>query len=127
MYWRYGDYIGIGPGAHGRLTVDGKRYATETFLSPEEWLTKVDNQGSGESFLSELSQEQQAAEMAMMGLRLNEGINFKRFENLSGSSFSEEKLSFLKSIQLIEQKKGNIIATFSGRKVLNSVLAELLN
>ena len=127
VYWRYGDYIGIGPGAHGRLTVDGKRYATETFLSPEEWLTKVDNQGSGESFLSELSQEQQAAEMAMMGLRLNEGINFKRFENLSGSSFSEEKLSFLKSIQLIEQKKGNIIATFSGRKVLNSVLAELLN
>ena len=72
VYWRYGDYIGIGPGAHGRLTVDGKRYATETFLSPEEWLTKVDNQGSGESFLSELSQEQQAAEMAMMGLRLNE-------------------------------------------------------
>ena len=127
MYWRYGDYIGIGPGAHGRLTVDGKRYATETFLSPEEWLTKVDNQGSGESFLSELSQEQQAAEMVMMGLRLNEGINFKRFENLSGSSFSEEKLSFLKSIQLIEQKKGNIIATFSGRKVLNSVLTELLN
>ena len=62
-----------------------------------------------------------------MGLRLNEGINFKRFENLSGSSFSEEKLSFLKSIQLIEQKEGNIIATFSGRKVLNSVLAELLN
>jgi len=65
--------------------------------------------------------------MVMMGLRLNEGVNFKRFENLSGSSFSEEKLSFLKSIQLIEQKKGNIIATFSGRKVLNSVLAELLN
>ena len=127
VYWRYGDYIGIGPGAHGRLTIDGKRYATETFLSPEEWLTKIDNQGSGESSLSELSQEQQAAEMVMMGLRLNEGINFKRFENLSGSSFSKEKLSFLKSIQLIEQKKGNIIATFSGRKVLNSVLAELLN
>ena len=127
VYWRYGDYIGIGPGAHGRLTIDGKRYATETFLSPEEWLTKVDNQGSGESRLSELSQEQQAAEMVMMGLRLNEGVSFKRFENLSGSSFSEEKLSFLKSIQLIEQKKGNIIATFSGRKVLNSVLAELLN
>ena len=127
VYWRYGDYIGIGPGAHGRLTIDGKRYATETFLSPEEWLTKVDNQGSGESRLSELSQEQQAAEMVMMGLRLNEGINLKRFEHLSGSSFSEEKLSFLKSIQLIEQKEGNIISTFSGRKVLNSVLAELLN
>ena len=127
VYWRYGDYIGIGPGAHGRLTIEGERYATETFLSPEKWLTKVDKQGSGESCLSVLSQEQQAAEMVMMGLRLNEGINLKRFEHLSGSSFSEEKLSFLKSIQLIEQKEGNIISTFSGRKVLNSVLAELLN
>ena len=127
VYWRYGDYIGIGPGAHGRLTIDGKRYATETFLSPEEWLKKVENQGSGESCLSELSREQQAAEMVMMGLRLNEGVNFNRFENLSGSPFSKEKLSFLESIQLIQQKKGNIIATFSGRKVLNSILAELLN
>ena len=127
VYWRYGDYIGIGPGAHGRLTIEGERYATETFLSPEKWLTKVDKQGSGESCLSALSQEQQATEMVMMGLRLNEGINLKRFEHLSGSSFSEEKLSFLKSIQLIEQKEGNIISTFSGRKVLNSVLAELLN
>ena len=127
MYWRYGDYIGIGPGAHGRLTVDGKKYATETFLSPEEWLAKVENQGSGESCVTELSTEQQAAEMVMMGLRLDEGVNCKRFETLSGSSFSENKLTFLKSMQLIEQREENIIATFSGRKVLNSVLAELLN
>ena len=77
VYWRYGDYIGIGPGAHGRLTIDGKRYATETFLSPEDWLTKVENQGSGESCLSELSQEQQAAEMVMMGLRLNHSNMYK--------------------------------------------------
>ena len=127
VYWRYGDYIGIGPGAHGRLTVDGKKYATETFLSPEEWLAKVENRGSGESCVTELSTAQQAAEMVMMGLRLDEGVNCKRFETLSGSSFSENKLTFLKSMQLIEQKEENIIATFSGRKVLNSVLAEILN
>ena len=65
--------------------------------------------------------------MVMMGLRLDEGVNFKRFETLSGSSFSENKLTFLKSMQLIEQKEENIIATLSGRKVLNSVLAEILN
>ena len=77
--------------------------------------------------VTELSTEQQAAEMVMMGLRLDEGVNCKRFETLSGSSFSENKLTFLKSMQLIEQKEENIIATFSGRKVLNSVLAEILN
>jgi|TARA_B100001057_G_scaffold405832_2_gene418947 oxygen-independent coproporphyrinogen-3 oxidase len=127
IYWRYGDYIGIGPGAHGRLTIDKKKYATETFLSPEEWLNKVEHQGSGESYLAELSNEQQAAEMVMMGLRLTEGIDCKRFRALSGSSFSDEKIAFLKSIKLLEQKKSYLNATFSGRKVLNSVLAELLN
>ena len=127
IYWRYGDYIGIGPGAHGRLTIDKKKYATETFLSPEEWLNKVEHQGSGESYLAELSNEQQAAEMVMMGLRLTEGIDCERFKALSGSSFSDDKIAFLKSIKLIEQKGGYLNATFSGRKVLNSVLAELLN
>ena len=98
IYWRYGDYIGIGPGAHGRLTIDKKKYATETFLSPEEWLNKVEHQGSGESYLAELSNEQQAAEMVMMGLRLTEGIDCERFKALSGSSFSDDKIAFLKSI-----------------------------
>ena len=127
IYWRYGDYIGIGPGAHGRLTIDKKKYATETFLSPEEWLSKVEHHGSGESHMAELSNEQQAAEMVMMGLRLTEGVDCERFRALSGSSFSDEKIAFLKSIKLVEQEKGYLNATFSGRKVLNSVLAELLN
>ena len=127
IYWRYGDYIGIGPGAHGRLTIDGRKYATETYLSPEDWLTKVESQDSGESCVTELSKKQQADEMVIMGLRLNEGVDCKRFQNLSGFPLCDGKLTFLKSIQLIEQKKRNITATFSGRKVLNSVLAELLN
>ena len=127
IYWRYGDYIGIGPGAHGRLTIDKKKYATETFLSPELWLSKVEHQGSGESHMAELSNEQQAAEMVMMGLRLTEGVDCERFRALSGSSFSDEKIAFLKSIKLVEQEKGYLNATFTGRKVLNSVLAELLN
>ena len=63
----------------------------------------------------------------MMGLRLNEGVCCKRFENLSGYSFSKDKLTFLKSLKLIKQKKENISTTDSGRRVLNSVLAELLD
>jgi oxygen-independent coproporphyrinogen-3 oxidase len=77
--------------------------------------------------MAELSNEQQAAEMVMMGLRLTEGVDCERFRALSGSSFSDEKIAFLKSIKLVEQEKGYLNATFSGRKVLNSVLAELLN
>ena len=127
IYWRYGDYIGIGPGAHGRLTIDGKKYATETVLSPEAWLTKVECDGSGESNSVVLTDQQQAAEFVMMGLRLKEGINYQRFKNLSGSAFSKTKLNFLKDLNLIKEKDGYIATTNSGRKVLNSVLTELLN
>ena len=127
IYWRYGDYIGIGPGAHGRLTIDGKKYATETVLSPEAWLKKVECDGSGESNSVELTDQQQAAEFVMMGLRLKEGINYQRFKNLSGSAFSKTKLNFLKDLNLIKEKGGYIATTNSGRKVLNSVLTELLN
>ena len=127
IYWRYGDYIGIGPGAHGRLTIDGKKYATETVLSPEAWLKKVECDGSGESNSVVLTDQQQAAEFVMMGLRLKEGINYQRFKDLSGSTFSKTKLNFLKDLNLIEEKDGYIATTNSGRKVLNSVLTELLN
>ena len=74
-----------------------------------------------------LTDQQQAAEFVMMGLRLKEGINYQRFKKLSGSAFSKTKLNFLKDLNLIEEKDGYIATTNSGRKVLNSVLTELLN
>ncbi len=74
IYWRGGDYAGIGPGAHGRLTIGGRRMATDTPLSPNQWLEQVEKTGNGENPRQSLSQADQAAEYLMMGLRLSEGI-----------------------------------------------------
>ena len=72
IYWRGGDYLGIGPGAHGRLTLDGVRYSTETELSPLGWLNSVEKDGSGESLRFAMSPDEHADEYAMMALRLTE-------------------------------------------------------
>ncbi len=125
IYWRYGDYVGIGPGAHGRITRDGKKLATETYLSPNRWLQAVD-QGSGEKERSELSAQDQANEYLMMGLRLSEGLDIDRFYSLSGLPLPKTKLDHLTDIGMIEQKDRRLIATQDGRAVLNSVIRELL-
>ncbi len=125
IYWRYGDYVGIGPGAHGRITRDGKKLATETYLSPNRWLQAVD-QGSGEKEQTELSAQDQANEYLMMGLRVSEGLDIDRFNSLSGQPLLKSKLDHLTDIGMIEQKDGRLIATQDGRAVLNSVIRELL-
>ncbi len=125
IYWRYGDYVGIGPGAHGRITRDGKKLATETYLSPNRWLQAVD-QGSGEKERTELSAQDQANEYLMMGLRVSEGLDIDRFNSLSGQPLPKTKLDHLTDIGMIEQKDGRLIATQDGRAVLNSVIRELL-
>ncbi len=125
IYWRYGDYVGIGPGAHGRITRDGKKLATETYLSPNRWLQAVD-QGSGEKERTELSAQDQANEYLMMGLRVSEGLDIDRFSSLSGQPLPKSKLDHLTDIGMIEQKDGRLIATQDGRAVLNSVIRELL-
>ncbi len=125
IYWRYGDYVGIGPGAHGRITRDGKKLATETYLSPNRWLQAVD-QGSGEKERTELSAQDQANEYLMMGLRVSEGLDIDRFNSLSGQPLPKTKLEHLTDIGMIEQKDGRLIATQDGRAVLNSVIRELL-
>ncbi len=125
IYWRYGDYVGIGPGAHGRITRDGKKLATETYLSPNRWLQAVD-QGSGEKERTELSAQDQANEYLMMGLRVSEGLDIDRFNSLSGQPLPKTKLDHLTDIGMIEHKDGRLIATQDGRAVLNSVIRELL-
>ncbi len=125
IYWRYGDYVGIGPGAHGRITRDGKKLATETYLSPNRWLQAVD-QGSGEKERTELSAQDQANEYLMMGLRVSEGLDIDRFNSLSGQPLPKTKLEHLTDIGMIEQKDRRLIATQDGRAVLNSVIRELL-
>ncbi|MDT8281170.1 MAG: coproporphyrinogen III oxidase, partial [Erythrobacter sp.] len=84
IYWRYGDYVGIGPGAHGRLTLNGQRHATEAWRAPGKWLDAVAT-GSGESLRDPLPLAEQATEYLLMGLRLREGIDMARHARLAGA------------------------------------------
>ena len=129
-YWRGGDYVGVGPGAHGRLVVNGQRLTTRQIKAPALWLRKVEGQQHGTQEESPISAEERAQELVMMGLRVNEGLDRARFARLAGRPLeavvnpgSVEKLvagSFLADTGLI------LRATPSGRLTLNAVLRELL-
>jgi putative oxygen-independent coproporphyrinogen III oxidase len=126
IYWRYGDYAGIGPGAHGRLTLDGRRFATETPLQPGAWMDAVENRGSGESLRAPLPLKDQGSEYVMMGLRLHEGISLSRYKTLTGEPLNDNKINMLKEIEMVETR-GDILRTTSpGRAVLNAILRDLL-
>jgi oxygen-independent coproporphyrinogen-3 oxidase len=125
IYWRGGDYLGIGPGAHGRLMLDGKRFATETPLSPALWLTSVKSKGSGESERKELSRKDQDTEYLMMSLRTSEGSNLGRIQ----SSLRDELESNIKRLArdgLLKQDGDFITVPPQKRILLNAILAELL-
>ncbi|MDX8349181.1 radical SAM family heme chaperone HemW [Cognatiyoonia sp. IB215446] len=124
IYWRSGDYAGIGPGAHGRLTLDGQRYATETPLAPGAWMAQLQETGNGESLRSPLSEEDQFAEMMLMGLRLHEGVNLERF----GSSLDELRINinYLTDVGIVYTDNSHLRLTPKGRPVLNAVLRQLL-
>lgn len=126
IYWRYGDYIGIGPGAHGRLTLNGNRYATETELMPLMWLSRVEKTGSGETLREAISPTDQASEYAMMSMRLAEGMNLARYAELAGNPLNPARLAGLEDLGLLNLTRDHAIATPSGRRVLNSLLADIL-
>ena len=77
LYWRYGDYLGIGPGAHGRISMNGGKVATETLRSPEEWLAHVNRDGHGVKSWEPVSPADAFTEAVLMGLRLTEGIDVR--------------------------------------------------
>ncbi len=125
IYWRYGDYVGIGPGAHGRITLDGRKFATETHLAPTKWLAAV-NHGSGESSRFELTPYEQASEYLMMCLRITEGLDIERYEQLSEKELLLEKLDNLTDLGMLTLEGNQLRATSDGRAVLNAVIRELL-
>ncbi|MAC80990.1 MAG: coproporphyrinogen III oxidase [Rhodobacteraceae bacterium] len=125
IYWHYGDYAGIGPGAHGRLTVGGQRFATEAPRAPGAWLNAVTS-GAGELPRDALSPQDQAIEYLMMCLRLTEGLDMTRFSRISGAELPETRLNSLSEMGLITRQGPILKTTPQGRLVLNSVLAELL-
>ncbi len=125
-YWRYGDYVGVGPGAHGRLSAGGEKRATATEPVPAKWLVQVEAQGHGLIARETIAPASAAEEMLMMGLRLNEGVSLKRFEEVSTRKIDPERISFFAEKNLITVTADQLTTTPSGRLVLNRLLAELL-
>lgn len=125
VYWRYGDYAGIGPGAHGRLTLGGVRHATETHRNPNMWLDRVEKLGTGETLSEALSDEDALVEFLLMGMRLREGISLDRMAALGGARYAAN-IDRLIDMGLVEKEEGRLRASAQGRPVLNGVLRELL-
>ena len=125
IYWRGGDYLGIGPGAHGRLTLDGIRWTTEAPRAPGDWLTRVEAGNRGELPRDVVPGAERALEYLMMGLRLSEGIDLSRYMTLVGIALSDSKINSLVDIAMIYRTSNGIAATAKGRLVLNAVIREL--
>lgn len=129
-YWRYGDYVGIGPGAHGRLTLDGKKIATRQHRAPERWLEMVAAQGHATRQYDEVGRNARISELTMMGLRLAEGIPLTRFEAESGKPFLEcldsQRVARLVKGGFLARSDARLMATQAGRQRLDAVLGELL-
>jgi oxygen-independent coproporphyrinogen-3 oxidase len=125
-YWRYGDYAGIGPGAHGRLTVGPGKIATATERNPEAWLRLVEEHGYGIIEQESLDHEAQADELLLMGLRLREGVDLARWQNLSGRDPDPDREQFLIDHGFIE-RLGNsrLRCTPAGMLILDAVVADL--
>lgn len=126
VYWRYGEYVGVGPGAHGRLSVGVNRLATSTERHPESWLEAVKHNGHGMIENFGLSEEEQGDEFLLMGLRLTEGIDLARYEKFSSRSIDPRRLNDLLEHGMVEQIGENRVrATREGFFVLDAVVADL--
>jgi putative oxygen-independent coproporphyrinogen III oxidase len=130
VYWRYGDYVGIGPGAHGRLTLDGVKLATRQLRAPERWLAAVERRGEGTEERSAISETERLEEMLMMGLRLNESVPRARFRRECAAE-PEAVLDTARLARLVEGgflilDEAGLRATTEGRQRLNAVLGALL-
>ena len=125
-YWRGGDYVGIGPGAHGRLTLNGTRHATECPREPAYWLKAVEKNALGEGPRTPLSPTEQATEYLLMGLRVHEGIWLDRLAEIQGKPFDPALARDLIGYGLIDLDTHRLRVTRAGMPLLNSVLRELV-
>ncbi len=129
-YWLYGDYLGIGPGAHSRLMLNGERWAQRQHRAPEVWLQRTEAQGHGQQARERLTLERQLEEMTMMGLRLADGIPRPHFQRRLGAALERllpaDRLEHLRAERLLELDGGGIRATAEGRARLNPLLGYLL-
>ena len=126
LYWRYGEYAGVGPGAHGRLVTETGRVATATEKHPETWLEAVDRQGHGLIESARLTPEEEGDEFLLMGLRLKEGVDPATYEALAGRALDGRRVAGLLGEGLIARPAGTRLAvTAAGFPVLDAVVADL--
>jgi putative oxygen-independent coproporphyrinogen III oxidase len=129
-YWVGDDYVGVGPGAHGRLTIDGVRTATQTLKSPERWLENTEKQGHAIEVWQPIDHTTEAEERLMMGLRLRSGIDYAGFMASNGwdlrTALDAGKVALYQSNGLLEISDTHLRTTLQGRLVLNRLTAELL-
>jgi putative oxygen-independent coproporphyrinogen III oxidase len=126
VYWRGEEYAGIGPGAHGRIDINGVRHATATERRPESWLMRVEGTGHGLVTDDCLNSEERADEFLLMGLRLTEGIDPQRYAALSGRPLDADRIAALREEGAIAiDASGRLRVTRSGFPVLDAVVADL--
>ncbi|MGB0901077.1 radical SAM family heme chaperone HemW [Halocynthiibacter sp.] len=125
IYWNYGDYAGIGPGAHGRLTLNGQKFATETHLAPKSWLCSVSENQTGENHREKISLEDQYVERLLMGLRLSDGVELRRLSS-SSDLMNAPQVIELRENGLISSDENRFWVTPQGRPLLNAILRKLL-
>jgi putative oxygen-independent coproporphyrinogen III oxidase len=126
IYWRYGDYAGAGPGAHGRLTLDGQRTATAAIKLPERWRDAVTRTGHGFAEMAPVTDEEAAREHLLMNLRLSEGLDLAAYETRWGARLDAAKIASLKQQGFLSRESNRLTATPSGRLLLNRVIGELV-
>lgn len=131
VYWTYQDYIGIGPGAHGRFVLNGQKVASRDHAAPEVWLQRVGEAGYGSHPFEDISSEAQREEALMVGFRLNQGIGFHDFQ----SRFLVHPLELIHPGNLalsveegwVRLSDKRIVLTVEGMLRLNSLIGFLLS
>jgi putative oxygen-independent coproporphyrinogen III oxidase len=126
LYWRYGEYVGVGAGAHGRLVLDGRRHAIVTERQPERWAERVEKTGHGAVEMTPLSPAEQADEALLMGLRLAEGLDLGRLAAVGGLVPAASVVEELIGLGLLEWcAPRRLRTTRDGRFVLNEIVLRL--
>jgi putative oxygen-independent coproporphyrinogen III oxidase len=131
VYWRAHEYVGVGPGAHGRLNIgrldiDGARHATATEKRPEAWVSRVEREGHGLVTDDVLTREEMADEFLLMGLRLAEGVDPAHYAALAGRALDPARIAMLREHGLVEMTAaGHLRVSLPGFPVLDAVVADL--
>ena len=125
LYWRYGEYAGVGPGAHARIAAGENRRAIAMEKYPETWRSNVQTRGHGIVEDTLVAPADQASEYLIMGLRVSEGIDLRRYESLKGQAMDPSKIAGLKSLGLVKREGPRLMATMQGRRLLNALITEL--